>query len=115
MKSCEEADIGTRWRSVVSFTPWPLYPRAKSPRYPPDMQLGGPHGQPGRCGKQKNLLPVPRLEGVHSVARRYTDFTVPENKYINALSLTFRLSWRLMIDLNPVFRFLHLVVVIDVA
>jgi hypothetical protein len=27
---------------VVSFTPLPLYPRGKSPRYPLDRRLGGP-------------------------------------------------------------------------
>jgi hypothetical protein len=26
-------DVGTRWRWVVSFTPGPLYPQEKSPRY----------------------------------------------------------------------------------
>jgi len=24
-------DHGTRWRSVVSFTPWPLYPQGSKP------------------------------------------------------------------------------------
>jgi hypothetical protein len=24
-------DLGTRWRWVVSFTPWPLYPQGESP------------------------------------------------------------------------------------
>jgi hypothetical protein len=27
-------NLGTRWRWVVNFTPLPLYPRGKSPRYP---------------------------------------------------------------------------------
>jgi hypothetical protein len=25
------SDLGTRWRQVVSFTPWLLYPQGKSP------------------------------------------------------------------------------------
>jgi hypothetical protein len=32
---------GTRWRLVVSFMPWPLYPQGKSPWYPLD-RLDGP-------------------------------------------------------------------------
>jgi len=35
-------DLGTRWKWVVSFTPRPLYPCRKSPRYPLDRRLGGP-------------------------------------------------------------------------
>jgi hypothetical protein len=31
--------LGIRWRLVVSFTPWPLYPRRKSLRYPMDRRL----------------------------------------------------------------------------
>jgi hypothetical protein len=26
-------DLGTRWRRVVSLTPWSLYPQRKSPQY----------------------------------------------------------------------------------
>jgi hypothetical protein len=33
-------DFGTRWRREVSFTPQPLYPQVKSPRYPLDGRLG---------------------------------------------------------------------------
>jgi hypothetical protein len=35
-------DFGTRWRRVVNFTPRPLYPHGKSPRYPLDRRMGGP-------------------------------------------------------------------------
>jgi hypothetical protein len=35
-------DLGTRWRWVVSFTPWPLYAQRKSPRYAQNRMLGGP-------------------------------------------------------------------------
>jgi hypothetical protein len=34
-------DIGTRWMTVVSFTPRSLYPQGKSPWYPLDRRLGG--------------------------------------------------------------------------
>jgi len=32
-------DLGTRWRWVVSFTPWPLYSQENSPWYPLDRGL----------------------------------------------------------------------------
>jgi hypothetical protein len=35
-------NLETRWRWVVSFTPWPLYPRRKNTRYPLDTRLGVP-------------------------------------------------------------------------
>jgi hypothetical protein len=39
---------GTRWRWVVSFTPWRLYPQGKSPWYPLDR----------RREKQENSVPL---------------------------------------------------------
>jgi hypothetical protein len=33
-------DLSTRWKWVVSFTPQPLYPWVRSPRYPLDWKLG---------------------------------------------------------------------------
>jgi hypothetical protein len=38
-------DLGTRWRWVVTFTSWPLYPQEKSSWYPLDRRLGGPQSQ----------------------------------------------------------------------
>jgi hypothetical protein len=35
-------EFDTSWGWVVRFTPWPLYPRVKVPRYPLDRRLGGP-------------------------------------------------------------------------
>jgi hypothetical protein len=55
-------DLGTSWRLVVSFTPRPLYPRGKSPRYTLDRRLGGPQSRSGRRGEE-NLLPRNFLEG----------------------------------------------------
>jgi hypothetical protein len=43
-------DLGTRLRWVVSFTPRPLYPQGKSPRYPWEMRLGGRQSRSGRGG-----------------------------------------------------------------
>jgi hypothetical protein len=51
-------DLGTSWVLVVSFTPWPLYPRGKDPRYPLDRKLGGPQSRSGRCGAEKVLDPT---------------------------------------------------------
>jgi hypothetical protein len=48
-------DLGTSWRSVVSFTPWPLYPWGKSPLYPLDRRLGGPQSWSGQRGEEKIL------------------------------------------------------------
>jgi hypothetical protein len=43
---------GSRWKSVVSFTPWPPYPRGKNPLYPFDRRLGGPQSH-SRCGSEE--------------------------------------------------------------
>jgi hypothetical protein len=51
-------DLGTSWRWGVSFTPRPLYPRRKSPRYPLDRRLGGPQSRSGRRGEDKILVPT---------------------------------------------------------
>jgi hypothetical protein len=51
-------DLGTIWRWVVSFTVLPLYPGGKSPRYPLDRRLGGPHSRSGRFGEEKILDPT---------------------------------------------------------
>jgi hypothetical protein len=34
----------------------------KSPWYPLDRRLGGPQSRSGRCGEEKNLLPLPGIE-----------------------------------------------------
>jgi hypothetical protein len=56
-------DLGTRWRWVVSFAPWPLYPQGKSPSYTLDRRLGGLQSRSGRGGEEKNS-PAPRHEDV---------------------------------------------------
>jgi hypothetical protein len=67
-------DLGTRWRWVVSITPWPLYLQGKSPWYPVDKRLGGLQSRSGRGCEQKNSQPLPGLESpiIHAVAQRYT-------------------------------------------
>jgi hypothetical protein len=46
-------DLGATWRLVVIFKPLPLYRRGKSPQYPLDRRLGGPHSRSGRRGEEK--------------------------------------------------------------
>jgi hypothetical protein len=55
-------DLGTKWRWVVSFTPWPLYPQGKSSWYPFYRRLGGPQSRSGRGGEEKNSQPLSGLE-----------------------------------------------------
>jgi hypothetical protein len=66
---------------VVNFTPRPLYPRGKSPRYPLDRRLDGPQSRSGRFGEEKILDPtgtrIPDPSVVQLVASRYTDYAIP--------------------------------------
>jgi hypothetical protein len=55
-------DLDTKWKWVVSFMLRPLYRRGKNPRYPLDRKLGVVQSRSGRCGVQKNLLPLPEIE-----------------------------------------------------
>jgi hypothetical protein len=78
-------DLGTNWRWVVSFTPRPLYPWEKSPRYPLDRMLGGPQSHSGRHGEEKILdltgTRTPTYSVVQTVASRYTDYVIPAPNY----------------------------------
>jgi hypothetical protein len=62
---------------VVSFTPLPLYPRRKSPRYPFDRRLGGPQSQSGWRGEEKILDPSGTRTPTPRPASRYTDWAIP--------------------------------------
>jgi hypothetical protein len=55
-------NLGTRWRWMVSFTPWALYTRGKSPRYPLDRRFGGPQSLSERGGEEKNSYHSPYRE-----------------------------------------------------
>jgi hypothetical protein len=55
-------DLGTRWRWVVSFTPWSLYPQGRNLRYPLDRRLGEPQSQCGHTVEGKNSQPSLGIE-----------------------------------------------------
>lgn len=46
-------NLGTRWKRVVSFTPWLLYPREKNCGYPSNRRLDGPQSRYGGNGKEE--------------------------------------------------------------
>jgi hypothetical protein len=77
------ANLGTNWRWVVSFTPWPLYPEGKSPCYPLNRRLDGPQNRPGWRGEEKNLT---LLESEHwSLGRPVVTPTVPSRLQVTGL------------------------------
>jgi hypothetical protein len=43
---------------MVSFTPRPLHPSGKSPRYPLHLRLGGPQSRSGRGDEEKHFQEV---------------------------------------------------------
>jgi hypothetical protein len=61
-------DLSTRWRWVVSFTPRQPYRQGKSPVYPLDRWLGGPHWA-GLDAVSKRKIPSPCRD---SNPQRYT-------------------------------------------
>jgi hypothetical protein len=73
-------DLGTKWKFVVSFTPRPLYPQGRSPRYQFDRRLGGPRAVLDAAVKRK--IPShrresnPRIPIVQPVSQRYTDWAI---------------------------------------
>jgi len=54
-------NLGTRWRSVGSFTLATL-PRGKDPQYSLNGRVDGPQRWSGWFGEEINLLPLPELE-----------------------------------------------------
>jgi hypothetical protein len=75
-------DLGTKWRSAVSFTPWPLYPQGKSPG---NIWIGGWVGSravldtvvkrkipsPRRKSNPKPRLSVQPVAWLHSITTRH--------------------------------------------
>jgi hypothetical protein len=67
------------WRWVVSFTPRPLYPRGKCPRYSLDSRLSEPQNR--FLPRGENSWPYQDANSnpsvVQLVASRYTDWAIP--------------------------------------
>jgi hypothetical protein len=69
--------ISSKWRWVVSFRPWPLYPWGESSHYPLCRRLGGSQSPPGCGGKEQS--PSPCWESnpgcpAHSLVTILTEF-----------------------------------------
>jgi hypothetical protein len=62
-------DHGTRWRSVISLTPLPLYLRGNGPQYPLHRRLRGPHSRSERCEEARYLFLLPGIEPRSSSSR----------------------------------------------
>jgi hypothetical protein len=72
-------ELRASWRSVVIFTPWPLYPRRKSPRYPLERRLGGSQNRSVRHGDSPGLELRPLSRPAH------TDCAVPAPTSVNTI------------------------------
>jgi hypothetical protein len=72
-------NLWTRWRWMVSFKPWPLYWRGRSPLYPLDRRLGGPHLRSGRGGEEAKSPSLPGIEPCSSspYPSHYSDLAIP--------------------------------------
>jgi len=55
-------NLGSRKRSVDSFTSRPLYPQRKKPWYPLYRRLGGPQSLSGHGDEGKNSQPLSAVE-----------------------------------------------------
>jgi hypothetical protein len=74
---------GNRWWWVVSFTPWPLYPRENSLHYLQDKRLDRVQSWTVFYRNQKNLLLLPVIEPKilgpqnHLTVNCYTHWDIP--------------------------------------
>jgi len=62
-----QTHLNTRWKWVVRFTSWSLYPLGKKPWYLLNGRLGGPHTGSGCNSEDTNLLPQLVTQPRHSV------------------------------------------------
>jgi hypothetical protein len=72
-------DLCIRGRWMVSFTPWPLYTRAKSLRYFSYRRLGGIQSRFRRCELEKYLFTPVWKSNPGRPDRRYNDWTSSKN------------------------------------
>jgi hypothetical protein len=80
----------TRWRWVVKFMPWPLYPM-KEPQYSSNRRLGGPHSQSWHFGEGNNLLLL------HRGKPKYTEKNLSQCHFICHRSHTTALGLKLRV------------------
>jgi hypothetical protein len=94
-------DLGTSWRWVVNFTPRPLYPRGKSPRYSLDRRLRGPSGPVWTIWRRENSWPYRKSNSdpsvVQPVASRYTDWAIPVPKFCDICSSKWKTEVRIFL------------------
>jgi hypothetical protein len=99
-------DLGTRWRWVVRFTAWPLYPLGKRSRYPLDRRLRGPQSRSGRCGVQeKSLAPAGNpTPAAQPIARRDTDWATFIRRFPFHVKCLYWSEKKLIFGLGPTFQ-----------
>jgi hypothetical protein len=67
-------DLGTRWRWVVNFMPWPLTTQENCLWHILDRRLGGPQGRSG-CSEERNVtLAANQTSTIQPVAHHCTDW-----------------------------------------
>jgi hypothetical protein len=70
-------NLGTRWRWMVSFTPWLLNPWRNCHWYPLDRRLGGPQNWSGCCREKKNLFTARNWTlAIQPIAHCYADWAI---------------------------------------
>jgi hypothetical protein len=82
-----------RWRWVVIFTAWPLFPWGQ---FLSNYRIGGwmdPRDDLDPVKNRKILAPVGNwTSGVHPVARRYTDWATPVQGYSQVLQVSVKIA-----------------------
>ena len=77
---------------MVSLTPRPLYPRDET-RFPLNRSLDGPYCRSSRFQKERNFIPLPRIEPLDRRARSLvTVLTMLPQLYLN-LKLHFEITY----------------------
>jgi len=74
-------NLGTKWKWVIRFVPWLLYPWWRSPQYHLNRGLGGPQSQSGNDGKETNPYPCWESNPGHAVQRLVTILSHPGSPY----------------------------------
>jgi hypothetical protein len=87
-------DLDTRWRCVITFTPRPIYPWGRSPRYPLYRRLGGLCGVKENIAKCRGDLLDGILDWMMGFADTlYTQLGTTGNYSVTALLHTFQFTF----------------------